>query len=61
MSTNHRQLLTTAGVLACTLLITAVVGAHGGPHMIGASVGLTIRQHVLLVVAQAPLLLRTAL
>lgn len=59
--TSRNQLLTTAGVLACTLLITGVVGAHGGSHMIGASVGLTIRQNVLLVVAQNPLLLRAVL
>lgn len=37
--TSRNQLLTTAGVLACTLLITGVVEAHGGPYEVGMHLG----------------------
>lgn len=53
-------MFTTSVAAACALALYALVTVHGGPHMVRAVIGLKVRHHVLLVVGQAPLLLRAA-
>lgn len=59
--TSRQQILTASGVLAAALALSATVAAYGGPHVVGAVVGMALRHHVLLVVARNPFLLRAAL
>lgn len=46
MKAQH-QLLIASFSAAGALALGAFVGAHGGPHVVGAVIGLTLRHHVL--------------
>jgi hypothetical protein len=51
--TSEKQLLVTAGAVACALILSGVVEAHGGPHQVGAHIGLQLRAQLIHAVAIA--------